>query len=58
MINWLLARLKEPSTATALAGLLAATGLTAFDEGTVRDIMVGVAAVLAVLGVGLREKGG
>tara|TARA_Y100000310_G_C20667267_1_gene808278 strand:- start:644 stop:823 length:180 start_codon:yes stop_codon:yes gene_type:complete len=57
MLDWMLDRIREPSTHVALAGLLSAAGLGWADEGTVREILLGVSAVLLVVGVGKREQG-
>ena len=56
MKDWLLARLREPSTHAALAGLYAAAGF-GIDAGAVSEILIGLAAVLGVVGVGMRKKG-
>ncbi len=53
----IIARLREPSTHAALATLIAAAGLS-IDPGAVSAIMLGVAALLGLVGIGMREKGG
>lgn len=53
--DWLIARLREPSTALAIAGFLATFGVTT-EAGTVQDICVGLAAVLGVAAAIMREK--
>ncbi len=57
MRNYILARLREPSTHTALAGLLGAAGLSVSGD-IIGQIMIGIAAVLALAGVLLGEKQG
>ena len=54
--QWLGARLREPSTHAALAALAGGTGLGIVDEGTVRDVLLGIAAVLAVVGATRKEQ--
>ena len=56
-IQWFFDRADEPSTVVALAGLLGGFGLS-IDEGTLQDILVGVAAVLGAIGIVKKEKGG
>lgn len=53
--DWIIARLREPSTALAIAGFLATFGITT-EAGIVQDICVGVAAVLGVAGLVMKEK--
>lgn len=55
MTQWLLARLREPSTWASLASFLAAAGIPV-TEDVVRDVLLGAAGVAAALGVLLREK--
>jgi len=55
MTDWFLARLREPSTHAVVASFLATLGVTQADEGTVRDILLGLAALFAALGFGLKE---
>ena len=54
MFNWFMARLKEPSTALALAGFLAAAGLT-FEEGVLSDALLGLAALAGVVAAFRKE---
>lgn len=56
MINWFIARLREPSTHAALASFAAVAGFQV-DETTMRDVLFGISAILGLLGVGLAEKG-
>ncbi len=51
------ARLREPSTHAALATIAAAVGV-GLDVDTLREILLGLAAVLGLFGIGMREKGG
>ena len=54
----MLNRLREPSTWAALGALLASLGIaTDLDTETWKQIGAGIAAVVSVLGVVLREKG-
>ena len=56
VVQWFVDRSREPSTAVAVAGFLAAAGFSV-DEGVVRDILVGLAALMGLLGAVLGEKG-
>ena len=57
MWKTIIARLREPSTHAALATIAAAVGI-GLDVDTLREILLGVAAVLGLVGIGMREKGG
>ena len=49
MIDWILGRLREPSTYAGLAGLAAALGLSDPQWQAVSVAVMGVAGLLAVL---------
>jgi len=53
--DWLIARLREPSTHLAVAGFLATFGFTA-DAGMIGDICVGIAAAQGLAAIVMREK--
>lgn len=53
--DWLIARLREPTTALAIAGFLGTLGVTA-DAGLVQDACYGLAAVFGLAGAIMREK--
>ena len=55
-LQWLGARLREPSTHAALAALTGGTGLGVVDEGTIRDVLLGAAAILALIGATRKEQ--
>lgn len=55
-MNWIIARLKEPSTYAGLAAITAAVMPQAgIDAGTLQAIGAGVLALVAII---VREKGG
>ncbi|MGE3932395.1 MAG: hypothetical protein AB7F67_04045 [Rhodospirillaceae bacterium] len=56
-LDWLIARLKEPSTHAVIASFLATFGATT-EAAEVGNIALGVATVFGVLGLAMREKGG
>ena len=55
-MNWLLSRLREPSTYTAVAVLGAVTGIN-IDPGQLADTLTTVAVVSGALGIGIPEAG-
>ena len=55
IIQWAIARIKEPSTATAVGGFLAVVGIS-IDVTTLTEILMGLGALFGVLGIGMKEK--
>ena len=53
--DWLIARLREPTTALSIAGFLATLGVTA-DAGLVQGICYGLAGAFTLAGAIMREK--
>jgi hypothetical protein len=53
MMEWILARLKEPSTYAGFAGLALAVGLSSEQWATISTAVAGLAGVIAML---LAEK--
>lgn len=49
MINWLLNRLREPSTYAGLAGAALALGISDADWATISTVVAGIAGVVAML---------
>lgn len=54
MLNYIVARLKEPSTYAGLAGLALVVGITAEDWAAYSTIAIGIASGLAML---MSERG-
>lgn len=55
MLKWLLDRLDEPSTATAIAGFIAAAGVSV-EAGAIGNILLGIAAIFGLFGISMKEK--
>lgn len=57
MRNYILARLREPSTHATIAGFLAAAGIT-IPGDIIGQIMMGIAAAFGLAGILMGEKQG
>ena len=53
--DWLIARLREPSTHLAIAGFIGTLGVTA-DAGMVSDICLGIAGAFTLAAAVMKEK--
>lgn len=53
MLNWIISRLREPSTYAGLAGLALAVGVSAEQWAAISTAVAGVAGVIAIF---VREK--
>lgn len=55
-MEYAFARLREPSTYTALGAMLAIFGINEFPEGLAQQLAGGVAAIGVALGIFLKER--
>lgn len=55
ILSWILARLREPSTHTAIAGFLGAIGITA-SGSIIGQVLLGLAALFGLFGIGVGER--
>tara|TARA_Y100000310_G_scaffold150480_2_gene149926 strand:- start:778 stop:969 length:192 start_codon:yes stop_codon:yes gene_type:complete len=59
MLNWIAARLREPSTHATLTSLFGAggvLGVATLDEKAIGAVALGIAAIFGALGFGKKEK--
>ena len=55
LIDWVIDRIKEPSTHATLASLFGVLGIGA-TEGTISAVLLGMAAMFATFGIAKKEK--